>query len=88
MYGIGGYIIYKGNNPDFTIGALTEFIAYFDTLIWPMMAIASLINLSSQARASMDRIDALLNEYDVSEEIAKKDIEMFVNKLKEADILE
>lgn len=33
-------------------------------------------------------LDALLNEYDVSEEIAKKDIEMFVNKLKEADILE
>ncbi len=33
-------------------------------------------------------LDALLNEYDVSEEIAKKDIEMFVDKLKEADILE
>lgn len=33
-------------------------------------------------------LEALLNEYDVSEEIAKKDIEMFVNKLKEADILE
>ena len=33
-------------------------------------------------------LDALLNEYDVSEEIAKKDIQMFVNKLKEADILE
>ena len=61
LYAIGGYIIYKGENPAFTIGALTEFIAYFETLIWPMMAIASLINLSSQARASMDRIDELLN---------------------------
>ena len=74
LYGIGGYIIYKGNNPDFTIGALTEFIAYFDTLIWPMMAIASLINLSSQARASMDRIDALLNhpvEVKDSEDVIK-----------------
>ena len=61
LYGVGGYVIYKGTNPDFKIGTLTAFIAYFDTLIWPMMAIASLINLSSQARASMDRIDALLN---------------------------
>ena len=61
LYGIGGFIISSGNNPNFTIGALTEFIAYFETLIWPMMAIASLINLSSQARASMDRIDELLN---------------------------
>ena len=61
LYAIGGYIIYSDTDSNFTIGALTEFISYFDTLIWPMMAIASLINLSSQARASMDRIDALLN---------------------------
>lgn len=61
LYAIGGYIIYEGSNPDFKIGTLTKFIAYFDTLIWPMMAIASLINLSSQARASMDRIDEMLN---------------------------
>ena len=61
LYGIGGFIISSEMFPEFTIGSLTEFIAYFDTLIWPMMAIASLINLSSQARASMDRIDELLN---------------------------
>ena len=61
LYGVGGYIIYSDTNTSFTIGSLTEFIAYFETLIWPMMAIASLINLSSQARASMDRIDELLN---------------------------
>lgn len=61
LYAFGGYIIYKGTNPDFKIGTLTKFISYFDTLIWPMMAIASLINLSSQARASLDRIDELLN---------------------------
>jgi hypothetical protein len=33
-------------------------------------------------------LEALLNEYDVSEEIAKNDIDKFINKLKEADILE
>jgi ATP-binding cassette subfamily B protein len=61
LYGVGGYIIYQGKEQGFDIGTLTEFISYFDTLIWPMMAIASLINLSSQARASMDRIDKVLN---------------------------
>lgn len=61
LYGVGGYIIYQGKKAGFDIGTLTEFISYFDTLIWPMMAIASLINLSSQARASMDRIDKVLN---------------------------
>ena len=61
LYGVGGYIIYQGKDLGFDIGTLTEFISYFDTLIWPMMAIASLINLSSQARASMDRIDKVLN---------------------------
>ena len=61
LYGVGGYIIYQGKDLGFDIGTLTEFISYFDTLIWPMIAIASLINLSSQARASMDRIDKVLN---------------------------
>ena len=61
LYGVGGYIISQGTAQGFDIGTLTEFISYFETLIWPMMAIASLINLSSQARASMDRIDHVLN---------------------------
>ena len=33
-------------------------------------------------------VAALLNEYDVSEEAARKDVELFINKLKEAKILE
>lgn len=61
LYGVGGYIITEGQAEEFGVGTLTEFVSYFSTLIWPMMAIASLINLSSQARASMDRIDAVLN---------------------------
>lgn len=61
LYGVGGYIITEGQAEGFGVGTLTEFVSYFSTLIWPMMAIASLINLSSQARASMDRIDAVLN---------------------------
>ena len=33
-------------------------------------------------------LQALLNEYEVSEEVAKKDVQMFVSKLKEAKIIE
>ena len=41
------------------------------------------------SETTMDKLlEALLNEYKVSEEVAKNDIEKFVNKLKEADILE
>lgn len=41
------------------------------------------------SETTMDKLlEALLNEYEVSEEVAKNDIEKFVNKLKEADILE
>ena len=61
LYGLGSYFIYKGTYEGFTVGSLTKFTSYFGTLIWPMMAIASLINLSSQAKASMRRIDALLD---------------------------
>lgn len=70
LYGLGGYYIYKGTHPGFDVASLTEFISYFGTLIWPMMAIASLINLSSQAKASMTRINEVLNH-----EIEVKDSE-------------
>lgn len=59
IIGYGGYLVY---NNDFTIGTLSEYISYFSSLIWPMMAIANLINLRSQGSASLKRIDGLLNE--------------------------
>ena len=46
---------------DFTIGDLSKFIAYFNTLTWPMMAIGQLINIRSQGKASLERINALLD---------------------------
>lgn len=60
LYGVGSLFIH--NNPDtFKVGDLTAFVLYFDSLIWPMMAIAQLINLTSQAKASKARIDEVLN---------------------------
>lgn len=65
ILGYGGYLVYSKaeiNGQVFTIGVLTKFIAFFSTLTWPMMAISQLINLTSQAKASLDRINELLDE--------------------------
>ncbi len=63
IIGYGGYLVFS-STPDnvFTVGNLTEFIAYFGALTWPMVAIAQLINLTSQAKASMKRISKLLDQ--------------------------
>ena len=59
ILGFGGYLVFKGT---MDIGELSAFFAYFGTLTWPMMAIAFLINLRSQASASLKRINGLLNQ--------------------------
>lgn len=61
LLGGGAYFVINGiNGSAFTPGELVAFVAYFDTLIWPLMAIGQLINLRSQAKASYDRIAELL----------------------------
>ena len=58
----------------FEVGTLTTFVAYFDTLIWPMMAIANLINLHSQGKASLKRLNEVFNyekEIKDSEDVIK-----------------
>ncbi|MFP4287442.1 MAG: ABC transporter ATP-binding protein [Candidatus Izemoplasmataceae bacterium] len=46
----------------FTTGDLVAFISYFGMLIWPMMALSRIIHVRSQGKASLERIDAILNE--------------------------
>lgn len=68
MIGIGGYLVFKTIGLEsvdiakFSIGDLTRYIAYFGTMVWPMMAVGRLINMRAQAKASLDRISALLNQ--------------------------
>jgi ATP-binding cassette, subfamily B, multidrug efflux pump len=63
MLGLGALLVYRTIDADvvFTVGDLTRYIAYFGTLIWPMMAIGGLINMRAQAKASLDRISAFLD---------------------------
>ena len=58
ILGYGGYLVYKG---DFNAGELIEFISYFTTIVWPIMAISELISIGSRGKASLKRISELLD---------------------------
>ena len=58
ILGYGGYIVWSGG---FDAGSLVEFIGYFTTIIWPIMAISELIGMHAQGKASLKRISELLD---------------------------
>ena len=58
ILGYGGYLVYKGT---FNAGQLLEFIGYFNAVIWPIMAVSELIDMSSRGRASLKRLGDLLD---------------------------
>ena len=58
ILGYGGYLVYKGG---FNAGQLVEFIGYFNSIIWPIMAVSELIDMTSRGKASVKRISELLN---------------------------
>ena len=58
ILGVGGYFAYIGT---FTSGDLIEFIGYFNLIIWPIMAVSRLIEMSSRGRASLNRVSELLD---------------------------
>ncbi len=57
ILGYGGYLVYQGK---FNAGQLVEFIAYFTSVVWPIMAVSELIDMTSRGRASLKRISRLL----------------------------
>ncbi len=63
-YGTHLIVTTKGSIDAFTAGDLIMFISYFGLLTWPALALANLINLVSQGRTSLRRINELL-EYPV-----------------------
>ena len=58
ILGYGGYLVYQGS---FNAGQLMEFIGYFTAIIWPVMAVADMIDMTSRGRASVKRIGELLD---------------------------
>lgn len=68
--GYGSYLVYK-DPVNFTVGNLTTYAAFFGHLIWPMLALAQLFNIISQGKASLKRINSLLDQVP---EVADRDV--------------
>ena len=58
IIGYGGFLVHSSA---LNAGQLVEFIGYFTSIIWPITAIADLINLNSQGKASLKRIGKFLD---------------------------
>lgn len=58
ILGYGGYLVHKGT---FNAGQLMEFIGYFNAIVWPIMAVSELIDMTSRGKASLKRISELLD---------------------------
>ena len=58
ILGYGGYLVYHRR---FNAGQLVEFIGYFTAIVWPVMAVSELIDMTSRGKASLNRISELLD---------------------------
>ncbi|MBQ7336419.1 MAG: ABC transporter ATP-binding protein [Clostridia bacterium] len=58
ILGYGGYLVWLGK---FDAGQLVEFVSYFSSVIWPIMAVSQLIEMHSRGKASLKRIGELLD---------------------------
>ena len=67
ILGYGGYLVYT---EAFTPGMLVAFISYFTSIVWPVMAVSQLIDMTSRGKASLKRIGELL---DADEDVKDKD---------------
>ena len=80
ILGLGGYFVYKyvtgspvvifGHTVDMTAGRLITFVGYFDTLVWPMIALGQVVSMRSRSKASLKRVTAFLDQ---DEEIRNPD---------------
>lgn len=58
ILGYGGYLVYRGR---FDAGQLVEYIVYFNSIVWPIMAVSMLIEKTSRGKASLNRISELMD---------------------------
>ena len=69
IFGYGGYLVYSGA-PGFTAGGLIKYLSYFTSVIWPVMAVSQLIEMTSRGKASLKRVSVLL---DTKNEVSDKE---------------
>lgn len=73
ILGYGGYLVFRG---DFKVGELIEFYGYFTSIIWPIMALSMLIDMTSRGKASLKRISELLDaKPDVKDSVSVEQVD-------------
>ncbi|MBR4979361.1 MAG: hypothetical protein IKX77_02295, partial [Clostridia bacterium] len=60
----GSPISVFGHEIILTPGKLITFVGFFDTLIWPMIALGSLFSMHARARASLKRVSNFLDAFE------------------------
>ena len=84
ILGYGGYLVYKGR---FNAGMLVEYIAYFTSVVWPVMAVSMLIEKSARGKASLNRVTELLEaKIDVADKPDAKDMESIRGRIEFRDL--
>ncbi len=84
ILGYGGYLVYKDV---FTAAQLIEFISYFNSVIWPIMAVSQLIDMSSRGKASLKRVGELLDApIDVCDRDDVKDVDYIKGDIEFKDL--
>ena len=56
---VGAFMVQAGQ---VTVGNLVTFISYLDMLVWPLMAIGFLFNITQRGKVSYQRIETLLSQ--------------------------
>ena len=79
ILGYGGYLVYLHSidpTQGFSAGQLLTFIGYFNSIVWPVMAVSQLIEMGSRGKASLKRVSELLDTpIDVKDREGVKDVE-------------
>ncbi len=84
ILGYGGYLVYR---KVFDAGQLMEFIGYFNAIVWPIMAITDLIDMTSRGRASLNRISDLLDtENEVSDKPSVHEVDSVKGEIEFANL--
>ncbi|MFA6730494.1 MAG: ABC transporter ATP-binding protein [Eubacteriales bacterium] len=58
ILGYGGFLAFRGV---FSISELVMFVSYFSAIVWPVMALSMLIEMTSRGKASLARVSELLD---------------------------
>ena len=77
---VGGYFVFQTVmgyfDYNFTRADVIEFNGYFNSIIWPMIALGQIVSLISRAKTSLRRITTLLDE---KEDIVEKENPEIIN---------